>query len=49
MEAMGGVFYAVQVQLLNDVDPDELAAAPITYTDGRQDHFDRPPADIRLM
>ena len=28
LEAMGGVFYAVQVPLLDDVDPDELAAAP---------------------
>jgi len=49
MEIMGGVFHAVQVSLLDDVDPDELAAAPIQYLDGRHDHFDRPPADIRLL
>lgn len=47
-EAMGGVFHAVQVTLL-DVDPDELAAAPIHYVDGRNDRFDRPPADTRLL
>ncbi len=29
LEVMGGVFYAVQVALLDDVDPDELAAAPV--------------------
>jgi hypothetical protein len=49
LEAMGGVFYAVQVLLLAEVDPDELAAAPIRYVDGRNDHFDQPPADIRLL
>ena len=49
LEAMGGVFYAVQVPLLDEVDPDELAAAPIHYVDGRHDRFDRPPADIRLL
>jgi hypothetical protein len=49
LEAMGGAFHAVQVNLLDDVDPDELAAAPIQYVDGRHDHFDRLPADTRLM
>jgi hypothetical protein len=49
LEAMGGAFYAVQVPLLEDVDSDELAAAPIRYVDGRQDHFDRPPADTRFL
>lgn len=49
LEAMGGVFYAVQVPLLDDVDPDELAAGPIRYVDGRHDHFDRAPSDIRFL
>jgi hypothetical protein len=49
MEAMGGAFYAVQLPLLDDVDRDELAAAPIRYLDGRHDRFDRPPADIRFL
>jgi hypothetical protein len=49
MEAMGGVFYAVQVPLLNDIDPEELAAAPIHYVDGRHDRFDRKPADTRFL
>ena len=49
LEAMGGVFYAVQVPLLDNVDPEELAAAPIQYVDGRHDHFDRPPADTRFL
>lgn len=49
LEAMGGAFYAVQVCLLENVDPDELAAAPIMYLDGRHDHFDRAPADTRCL
>lgn len=49
LEVMGGPFHAIQVSLLDDVDPDELARAPIQYVDGRHDHFDRPPADIRLL
>ena len=49
LEAMGGAFYAVQVPLLNDVDSDELAAAPIRFVDGRHDDFDRPPADTRFL
>jgi hypothetical protein len=46
---MGGTIYAVQVQLLDDLDAEELAGAPIHYLDGRHDHFDRPPADTRLL
>jgi hypothetical protein len=46
---MGGAFYAVQVSLLDGLDPDELAAAPIRYIDGRHDRFDRPPDDVRLL
>jgi hypothetical protein len=49
LEVMGGVFYAIQVPLLDDVDRDELAAAPIRYVDGRHDDFERSPADIRLL
>jgi hypothetical protein len=49
IEAMGGVFYAVQVPLLNDIDPEELATGPIRYVDGLHDRFDREPADTRFL
>src|SRR5258708_2119518 len=49
LEAMGGVFYAIQVPLLDNVDPNELAAASIRYVDGRHDRFDLQPADIRFL
>lgn len=49
MESLGGTFHAVPVTSLDDVDPDELAAAPINYVDGRHDRFDQAPRDTRLM
>jgi hypothetical protein len=49
LEAMGGAFYTVQVSLLDDLDREELAAAPIRYVDGRHDRFDRPPDDARFL
>jgi hypothetical protein len=49
LEAMGGAFYAVQVSLLDDLDPNELAAAPVRYVDGRHDRFDHAPDDVRLL
>jgi hypothetical protein len=47
--AAGGRFYAVQVATIDDIDADELAAAPINYIDGRHDRFKEAPADTRLM
>jgi hypothetical protein len=46
--AFGGVFYAVSVATLDNLDPLEIAAS-IKYVDGLHDHYDRPPADIRLL
>jgi len=45
----GGPFYFVPIASLDDVDPDELAAAPLRYVDGRHDRYDRAPEDTRLM
>lgn len=44
----GGPYYFVPVALLENVDPDELAAS-IHYVDGRHGRFDQPPDDTRLM
>jgi hypothetical protein len=44
----GDKFRFVNVAAL-EVDPAELAAAPLRYVDGRNDRFDQPPEDTRLM
>jgi hypothetical protein len=44
-----GRFYAVSVNCLDDVSNDELASAPITYLDGRNDNWTEPPVDIRNL
>jgi hypothetical protein len=49
IEFLGGAVYAIQVQLLDDLDPGELAAATVRYVDGRHDRFDRPPSDTRFL
>ena len=39
---------AVQVATIEDADPDVLARS-INYVDGIHDHFDKVPADTRLL
>jgi hypothetical protein len=45
----GGPFCFVNVAALDDVDADELAASPLRIFDGRSGHYDRAPADTRLL
>ena len=40
----GPGFYAISLASLDDASPEELAAAPVMFVDGRADAFDRPPA-----
>jgi hypothetical protein len=43
------MFHAVHLMTLDDLDPDELAAAPLHHQDMLHDRFDRAPAGTRLM
>jgi len=44
-----GKFYGVSVSCLDDASIDELANAPITYIDGRNDNWETPPAETRHL
>jgi hypothetical protein len=45
----GGPFCFVNVAALDDVDANELAAAPTRVVDGRNGRYDRPPQDARPL
>jgi hypothetical protein len=49
MPNLGGTFHAVPLTVLDDATSDELAASPLNYADGRHDHFDRAPEDLRVL
>ena len=44
-----GKFYAINVTCLDDVTDAELAEAPITYIDGKNDQWERAPAETRHL
>ncbi len=47
--AFGGKFYGVRVYCLDNVEPEELLEAPITYLDGANDDFEHAPAETRHL
>jgi hypothetical protein len=44
-----GAFYAINLAALDDVDPAELANAPVMHVDGRHDNWQSPPAETRHL
>jgi hypothetical protein len=44
-----GPFYAVNVACLDGVTDEELAALPVDYQDGRNNHWEQPPAETRYL
>jgi hypothetical protein len=49
LDDSAGAFYAVNLGALDDVDPAELAKAPVMYVDGRHDNWKSPPAETRHL
>ena len=48
-ETPNGQFVAVLVSCLDNVPDAELASLPVTYVDGRNDHFQSAPAETRHL
>ncbi|QND52424.1 GFA family protein [Phyllobacterium sp. 628] len=49
MEAMGGVFYAVNLVCLDDLTTEELLAAPVDYQDGLHNQWEQTPSETRHL
>jgi hypothetical protein len=46
---MGGDFVGIFVNTLDDVEPQELVVAPVRYSDGRNNNWQNPPAEVRHL
>jgi hypothetical protein len=44
-----GDFVAISIACLDDATPQELAAAPIKFEDGRHENWDAPPSETRYL
>jgi len=49
VEQIGGAYVSVQLSSLDDVQPEELIAAPINYADGRNNSWWSAPAETRHL
>jgi len=49
LEQLGGDFVSINLATLDDLDPSELAEAPLRHSNGRDNDWMNPPAEIRHL
>ena len=49
LDVLNGDFYSINLACLDYLDPSELADAPVSYFDGRNNDWQSPPAEIRHL
>ncbi len=49
LKELGGEYYAIKVNCLDDVDPQELIDAPVKYSDGRHNNWWETPDEVRHL
>jgi hypothetical protein len=49
LEELGGDFVSVRLNVLDDLDPTEWAEAPVRYSNGRDNDWYHPPAEVRHL
>ena len=49
IEQIGGAYYAISLACLDDLDPTELAEAPVKYSDGRNNNWWNTPKETRHL